>query len=221
MAAQLLLSATGGVALPGGAPKSAVGDPQAQVAALAPPAPPAIPAARAALAALLAEVEGPAAAAAGVADGPALIRTLGLHPNYYRLLSSPRHAGWRTPAAAMNPSMISDYRKLQVIGEALGIAPAVLWCAHMVCEGPRFRRTKKQTDTSGWSSAMRREVETVAADLDALGGVYAAGAARLRALACGEEPSPLDETAWHDWAVELVVAERARVGLPAEAAARA
>lgn len=211
MVVHLMLTATRDVAAPGAA-DVAVPDPDGQVAAFA-PIPTPIPPSRVALADLLAEVADPAAEAAGHSSAAKLVAAVGLHVQHYRLLRNPRPAGYRTNTYSSDVSMVSDYRKHQVLGEAFGITPAVLWCGHMVCEGPRYRRTKTQTDTSGWSRKLRVEVDQVAADLDALGGPYVTAAGRLRALAAGDEASPLDDTGWEQWVVDLIDAERTRMGL--------
>ena len=173
-----------------------------------------IPPARADLAALLHDALPLAFERFGVDHEGALSDRLALHRNYLRMLLNPRRQGWRRKASAMGPSVVANPRILQVIADATGIRMSALWLGHMLCEGPRYGQSRDAATTGPWSGRLTKSLDPVLAELDSLGGVYAAAAADVRALAAGDRDIDPEQFDWQEPARAVLAAERERLNLP-------
>lgn len=172
----------------------------------------AVPATRANLASLLTAALPQALAKAGVRDEKELSDSVGMHRNYLRLLTDPKPAGWRRPPGSMAPAVVADPRHLEVLASATGVHMSALWLGHMLCEGPRYGRTRNAPAAGPWSKRITSKLDPVLAELDTLGGVYAHAADRVRALAAGESIE-MDDPNWQEFALDVLAAERERLAL--------
>lgn len=188
--------------------RTVIGDAAAPLASQGPPR------VRVALAALIGEKLPDALRAAGVADEGQLSDSLALHRNYLRRLTNPRPAGWRTAPASMSPSIVADFRKLDLLGGALGVTPGVLWLGHVLCDAPGYGRPQGAARGGAWGKRIATSAAAASADLRSRGGVHAAAADQLDRLISGEEDSAGDVEEWTAFALEVIAAEHGADPLP-------
>ncbi|MEV6932240.1 hypothetical protein AB0M46_48195 [Dactylosporangium sp. NPDC051485] len=172
---------------------------------------PAVPVTRRELAHLLTDGLPHALTAGGFRDERDLVASTAVRTVYWNLLIRPRPAGFRR---AQGVSTAWDYEKVALLAEAVGVHPPVVWLASNLCEGPLHGRRRDQWGRPGrWVKQVRDHVDRACADLQALGGAYAAQIPALRALAAGTTPAPTGDDSWQAPARELIALERQRLHL--------
>ena len=172
---------------------------------------PAVPVSRRELAHLLIDRLPHALTAGGFTDEHDLVASTAVRTVYWNLLLRPRPAGFRRQQGV---STAWDYDKVALLADALGVHPPVMWLASNLCEGPLHGRPRDQWGQPGrWAKRVRDLVARACADLEHLGGAYAAQVPALRALADGTTPAPTGEDSWQAPARTLIVLERQRLHL--------
>jgi hypothetical protein len=176
---------------------------------------PAAPVTRRELARLLTDRLPQALSAGGFTDAKDLVASTAVHPDFWRTLLNPRPAGYR---GQMGRGRAWDYDKAALLAEALGVHPPVVWLGYNLCEGSMYGRLRHQWGQPGpWTKKMRDATERACADLEKLGGAYAAQVPALRALADGTTPAPASDDSWQAPARALIALERQRLGLDQDA----
>ncbi|HEX8627205.1 MAG TPA: hypothetical protein VF755_03425 [Catenuloplanes sp.] len=176
---------------------------------------PAAPPIRRELARLLTDRLPHALVAGGFTDAKDLVASTAVHPDFWRTLLNPKPAGYR---AQMGRGRAWDYDKAALLAEAVGVHPPVVWLGYNLCEGSMYGRLRQHWGQPGpWTKKMRDATERACADLDALGGAYAAQVPALRALADGTTPAPTGDDSWQAPARALIALERQRLGLDSDA----
>ncbi|MFC0531336.1 ATP-binding protein [Phytohabitans kaempferiae] len=172
---------------------------------------PAVPAIRRDLARLLADQLPHALAAKQFTDVKDLVFSTAVPPGYWRTLTRPRPAGYRQSRSSRGRAW--DYDRVALLAEAIGIHPPVVWLAYNLCEGPILGGQQRP---GPWRKRMRDATARACADLDALGGAYAAQVPALRNLANGTTPARFGDDTWHAPAHTLIALERQRLNLDAQ-----
>lgn len=171
---------------------------------------PAVPVTRRELAHLLAEQVPHALAAGGFTSVKDMVSSTAVHPDYWRTLTNPRRAGHRQQRGGR----AWDYDKVALLAEAARLHPPVVWLGYHLCEGSIHGRTRETWGRPGrWAKKMREAMLLACADLQALGGAYAAQVPALQDLLEGRTPAPLDDDTWTAPARRLIAVERDRLGL--------
>jgi hypothetical protein len=165
-----------------------------------------VPAERIVLTEVLNERLGTAKVKYGVKSGPSLMGAIGRHTGNWKLLTSAHAAGWRNRSSSQSPSLITDYRAMQVIGDALDISAPALWLAHVACEAAGYSKTGGST-AGPWRKRVAEAAVLLSDDLDASG--QGGLAEQIRELAAGRG----DQSALRGIALELITAERDRSAL--------
>lgn len=174
---------------------------------------PAVPVTRRELAHLLTDRLPHALSAGGFADAKDMVASTAVHPDFWRTLTNPKPAGFR---AQMGRGRAWDYDKTSLLADAVGVHPPVVWLAYNLCEGSLYARHRQQWGRPGpWAKQMREVTLRACADLEALGGAYAAQIPALRALITGQTPAPTGDDRWQAPARTLLALERHRLGLDA------
>lgn len=137
-----------------------------------------------------------------------LSESLALHPNYLRLLTNARPAGWRN-RSQMAPSTTSDFEKIEVISEALSLTSGLVWAAHVLCEGPKFGR--KEARPGPWGGRICKLAAPAVESLRALDGEYAEAADCVAGLLDGTVDSSGDPDEWTSFLLPLLDAESRRL----------
>ncbi|GAB1644247.1 hypothetical protein [Krasilnikovia sp. MM14-A1259] len=177
---------------------------------------PAVPVTRRELAHLLIERLPHALTAGGFADAKDMVASTAVHADFWRTLTNPKPAGFR---AQMGRGRAWDYDKTSLLADAVGVHSPVVWLAYNLCEGSMYARRREQWGQPGpWAKQMREVTLRACADLDALGGAYAAQVPALRALLTGQTPAPTGDDCWQAPARTLLALERHRLGLDAQPA---
>jgi hypothetical protein len=172
---------------------------------------PAVPAVRRELAHLLTDRLPHALAAGGFADENDMVASTAVRPVYWRMLTHPKPAGFRRQQGT---STAWDYEKVALLAEAVGVHPPVVWLGYNLCEGPLHGRQREQWGRPGrWAKKVRDLVLRACADLENLGGAYAAHVPDLRALADGTTPAATGDDSWTAPARALIALERQRLHL--------
>ncbi|MEV4511542.1 hypothetical protein AB0K00_21520 [Dactylosporangium sp. NPDC049525] len=172
---------------------------------------PAVPVTRRELAHLLIDRLPHALTAGGFRDERDLVASTAVRTVYWNLLIRPKTAGFRR---AQGVSTAWDYEKVALLAEAVGVHPPVVWLASNLCEGPLHGRRRDQWGQPGrWVKQVRDHVDRACADLQALGGAYAAQIPALQSLAAGTTPAPTGDDSWQAPARELIALERQRLHL--------
>jgi hypothetical protein len=176
---------------------------------------PAVPVTRRELAHLLTDRLPHALTAGGFADAKDLVASTAVHPDFWRTLLNPKPAGFR---ASMGRGRAWDYDKTSLLAAAVGVHPPVVWLAYNLCEGSMYARRREQWGQPGpWGKQMREVTLRACADLQALGGAYAAQVPALRALLAGQTLAPTGDDSWQAPARTLLALERHRLGLGRDA----
>ena len=127
------------------------------------------------------------------------------------MLTHPKPAGFRRQQGT---STAWDYDKVALLAEAVGVHPAVAWLGYNLCEGPLHGRRRERWGRPGpWAKKVRDLVRRACAELETLGGAYAAQVPALRALADGTTPAPTGDDSWQAPARALIALERQRLHL--------
>ena len=172
---------------------------------------PAVPASRRELAHLLADQLPHALKADGFTSERNLVASTAVHPSYWRTLTHPRVAGWRS---SLGGGGAWDYDKVAVLADAVGVRPSVVWLGYHLCEGAMRGRQRRYWGKPGpWGKGMREAVERPCTDLEKLGGAYAQQIPALRALADGTTAAPIGDDTWQAPARVLLKLERQRLNL--------
>ncbi|GAB3852356.1 hypothetical protein ACFPIJ_42150 [Dactylosporangium cerinum] len=172
---------------------------------------PAVPVSRRELAHLLTDRLPHALTAGGFTDEHDMVTSTAVRPVYWSLLTRPRPAGFRRQQGV---STAWDYDKVALLAEAVGVHPPVAWLASNLCEGPLHGRRRDQWGQPGrWAKKVRDLITRACADLEAIGGAYAAHVPALRALADGTTPAPTGDDSWQAPARTLITLERQRLHL--------
>ena len=96
----------------------------------------------------------------------------------------------------------------------------MVWLGYNLCEGSMYDRRREQRGQPGpWAKKMRDVTLRACADLEALGGAYAAQIPALHALVTGQTPAPTGDDSWQAPARALIALERQRLGLELDAQA--
>jgi hypothetical protein len=173
---------------------------------------PAVPVSRRELARLLTARLPHALTAGGFAGEEDLVACTAVHPDYWHTLTHPRPAGYRRQMSAGGRAW--DYDKVALLAEAVGVHPPVVWLGYHLCEGSLHGRRRELWGKPGpWAKRMREATLRACADLQALGGAYAAQIPALHALITGQTPAPTGDDRWQAPARDLVALERHRLGL--------
>jgi len=173
---------------------------------------PDVPTTRRELAYLLAERLPHALAAGGFANAKDLVASTAVHADFWRTLTNPRPAGFR---GTMGRGRAWDYDKTCLIAEAVGVHAPVVWLAYNLCEGSMYGRHQEQWGQGPWGKQMREVTLRACADLQVLGGAYAAQVPALHALLTGQTPASITDDSWQAPARTLLALERDRLGLGA------
>ncbi|GAA4470900.1 ATP-binding protein [Phytohabitans houttuyneae] len=172
----------------------------------------AAPASRRELARLLTDRLPHALADKAFASEKDLVASTGVHPEVWRTLVKPRAAGYRRMWGAGGRAW--DYDKVALLAEAVGVAAPVVWLGYNLCEGPIYGRQRQHWNRPGpWSKRMREATLRACADLQTLGGAYAAQVPALHALVDGRTPAVLGDDSWQAPARTLIALERERLRL--------
>ncbi|GAA4731714.1 ATP-binding protein [Phytohabitans rumicis] len=143
-----------------------------------------------------------------------LIDATAVHPDVWRTLTRPRPAGYRRRWGAGGRAW--DYDKVALLAEAAGVAAPVVWLGYNLCEGPIYGRQRQHWNRPGpWTKKMREATMRACADLQTLGGAYAAQIPALHALINGQTGAVLGDDSWQEPARVLIALERQRLRLDA------
>lgn len=171
---------------------------------------PAVPVSRRELAHLLADRLPHALTVGGYTDVKDMIASTAVHPEYWRMLTDPKPAGYRKAMGGR----AWDYDKVALLAEAVGVHPPVVWLGYNLCEGPLHGRKREQRNRPGpWAKKARDLVLRACGDLESLGDGYAEHTPALRALADGTTPAAVGDEAWQAPVRALLTLEQRRLGL--------
>jgi hypothetical protein len=172
---------------------------------------PVIPVSRRELAHLLLDKLPHALTTGGFNTVNALIGSTAVPFEYWRTLTRPKPAGFRRYSSG---GQATNYERVTLIAEALGVHPPVVWLGYNLCEGAIHSRPREKWGQPGrWSKLMRTGVQRACTELLALGGNYATPVPALQALADGTAPAPIGDDSWQAPARALITLERLRLGL--------
>ncbi|MEV6932089.1 hypothetical protein AB0M46_47430 [Dactylosporangium sp. NPDC051485] len=171
---------------------------------------PAVPVTRRELAHLLTDRLPQALTGGGFVDVKDMVASTAVHPEYWRMLTDPKPAGYRKSMGGR----AWDYDKVALLAETVGVHPPVVWLGYNLCEGPLHGRKREQWGRPGpWAKKARDLVERACTDLTLLGGGYAEQIPALRALAAGTTPAAIGDDSWQEPVRALLTLERQRLGL--------
>jgi hypothetical protein len=178
---------------------------------LAPADDPVVAVSRRELAHLLLDQLPHALAASGFTTDKTLIAATAVPFEYWRTLTRPKPAGFRRYSSG---GQATNYERVTLIAEALGVHPPVVWLGYNLCEGSIHSRKREKWGQPGrWSPLMRTHVQRACTELLVLGGDYAAHVPALQALAAGTTTAPIGDESWQAPARTLIALERRRLGL--------
>jgi hypothetical protein len=178
---------------------------------LAPADDPVVALSRRELAHLLLDQVPHALAAGGFSTVKALVASTAVPAEYWRTLTRPKPAGFRGWSSG---GQATNYERVTLIAEALGVHPPVVWLGYNLCEGSIHSRKREKWGRPGrWSALMPTCVQRACTELQALGGDYATHVPALQALADGTTPAPIGDESWQAPARALITLERRRLGL--------
>ncbi|MGW2657010.1 ATP-binding protein [Streptomyces sp. NPDC001478] len=131
-----------------------------------------------------------------------LMTPLALQTRHLGLITRPHPAGYRRSHGF---ATLPEYAKSKALGQLLDIYPPVFYLAHIAVEGPLYN-VRNKSDRS-WREPLASGAVSAVRDLRALGGVYAAQADAIEAMAAGRTSYDSEG----DWLAPVTVLIKAEI----------
>lgn len=133
-----------------------------------------------------------------------LTKSLALSNRHLGLITRPHPAGYRRAGGF---ATLPEYAKSEALGRLLGIHPPVFYLAHIAVEGPFYNtRNGHRNHDRGWRQPLATGAARAVRHLRELGGMYAAQADAIEAMAAGRTPYDA-EGKWLEPVTTLIKAE--------------